>query len=221
MREIILDTETTGLDPAAGDRLVEIACLELVNHLPTGARFHRYLNPDRAVSAEAFRVHGLSDTFLAAQPRFAEVAEELLAFLGDARLVIHNADFDMGFLNAELGRLGHPRLGPERALDTLQMARRRFPGAQASLDALCKRFGIDNSGRSLHGAVLDAELLSEVYLELIGGRQATMELGQSAASVAAGRQRPVRPARPHAASTEELAAHEGLVQSLRDPVWRQ
>lgn len=221
MREIILDTETTGLDPAAGDRLVEIACLELVNHLPTGARFHRYLNPERIVSAEAFRVHGLSDAFLAGQPRFAEVAVELMAFLGDSRLVIHNADFDLGFLNAELGRLGHSRLGPERAIDTVQLARRRFPGAQASLDALCKRFAIDNSARSLHGAMLDAELLSEVYLELIGGRQATMELGHATTAAAAGRQRPVRPARPHAAGAEELAAHAALVASLRNPVWRQ
>src|SRR5690606_37349522 len=168
MREIILDTETTGLDPAAGDRIVEIACLELVNHLPTGRTFQRYLNPERAVSAGALEVHGLSDAFLAKQPRFADIVDQLLAFIGDATLVIHNAEFDVGFLNAELARCGRPPL-QGKVIDTLQMARQKFPGAQASLDALCRRFSIDNSARSKHGALLDSELLAEVYLELVGG----------------------------------------------------
>lgn len=171
MREIVLDTETTGLDPAEGHRIVEIGALELVNHIATGRQFHAYFNPERPMPAEAFAVHGLGDDFLAAQPRFAERVAELLDFLGDARLVIHNAAFDMRFLNAEFAARGLAPLPEARAIDTLEIARRRFPGAGNSLDALCRRFGIDNSGRSLHGALLDAQLLAEVYLELRGGRQ--------------------------------------------------
>jgi DNA polymerase-3 subunit epsilon len=171
MREIVLDTETTGFDPETGDRIVEIGAVELLNHLPTGETFHVYINPERAMPEGAFAVHGLSDEFLADKPVFAAVADDFLRFVGQARLVIHNAAFDLRFLNWELGQLGHPPFPDARAVDTLALARRRFPGASASLDALCRRFGIDNSGRTLHGALLDSQLLAEVYLELIGGRQ--------------------------------------------------
>lgn len=222
MREIILDTETTGLDPAAGDRIVEIACLELVNHLPTGRTFQRYLNPEREVSAGALEVHGLSDAFLAEQPRFADIVDEFLAFIGDATLVIHNAEFDVGFLNAELARCGRPPL-QGKVIDTLQMARQKFPGAQASLDALCRRFSIDNSARSKHGALLDSELLAEVYLELVGGRQVGLDLVLRSSAPAGSRgplaERIARPPRPHAPSPEELAAHAALVAKLKDPIW--
>jgi DNA polymerase-3 subunit epsilon len=179
MREIVLDTETTGLDPAEGHRIVEIAALELENHLPTGRIWHHYLNPDRPMPPEAFEVHGLSDDFLRDKPRFAALAADFLAFVGDGRLVIHNAAFDMRFLNAELAALGHPRLPDSQAIDTLQVARTRFPGAPASLDALCRRFGIDNTGRIRHGALLDCELLAEVWLELCGGRQPDLHLAAS------------------------------------------
>ena len=175
MREVVLDTETTGTD-AAGDRIVEIGAVELVNHIPTGRTFHAYVNPQRPMSRGAFEVHGLSDAFLADKPVFATVCDDLDAFLGDARLVIHNAAFDVGFLNAEFARLGRPALAMGRVLDTLSMARRRHPGAPASLDALCARYGIDNSRRTKHGALLDAEILAEVYIELIGGKQADLGL---------------------------------------------
>ncbi len=223
MREIVLDTETTGLDPASGHRVVEVACLELINHLPSGRQFQRYLNPERDVPDDAYAVHGLSAAFLADKPRFAEVAEDLLAFIGSAPLVIHNAEFDLRFLNAELALLGRPSLDPSAAVDTLQLARRKFPGAPASLDALCRRFGIDNSARGLHGALLDAELLSEVYLELIGGRQAGLDLVQAevmAAAATAASAGPARPPRPHAPSPDELAAHAALLDRLKRPIWR-
>jgi DNA polymerase-3 subunit epsilon len=186
MREVVLDTETTGLDPEAGDRLVEIGALELVNKVPTGRTFHRYINPQREVPQEAFDVHGLSNAFLSDKPLFADVATELAEFLGDAMLVIHNAAFDMKFLSAELGWTGHPPLPWARAVDTLDIARRRFPGAPTSLDALCRRFGVDNSGRVKHGALLDAELLAEVYLELVGGRQPDLTLTVVTSGAAAG-----------------------------------
>lgn len=219
MREIVLDTETTGLDPQTGDRIVEIGAVELVNHLPTRRTFHRYLDPQRHVPQEAFAVHGLSTEFLAGKPRFADVAAELVEFLGDARLVIHNAAFDMAFLNAELGRAGQAPLPLARAVDTLGLAKRRFPGAQNTLDALCRRFGIDNSGREKHGALLDSELLAEVYLELIGGRQPHLALsaivvagtGPSAAGW-------IPPPRPRALAPRltpaEAAAHARLVAEL-------
>jgi DNA polymerase-3 subunit epsilon len=187
MREIVLDTETTGLDPAEGHRIVEIACVELMNHVPTGQSFHRYVNPERPMPPEAFAVHGLSDEFLAQHPPFATVVDEFMGFIGADRLVIHNAEFDIKFINAELTRLGRPALGVPFA-DTLTMARRKFPGAQASLDALCRRFEIDLSARVKHGALLDCELLAAVYLELIGGRQpgfALMLDGAVAAAAAA------------------------------------
>ena len=220
MREIVLDTETTGLDPAEGHRLVEVAGVELVNHVPTGREFQRYLDPERDMPDGAFRVHGLSNAFLAGKPRFAEIVEEMFTFLGEARLVIHNAEFDLKFLNAELARLARPPLSPERAIDTVALARRRFPGARASLDALCQRFAIDLSGRTEHGALVDAKLLARVYLELVGGRQPGLELANTARSGAAGRGvRAVRPPRPHAPTAEELALHAEMVAWLKDPLW--
>ncbi|MDO8290772.1 MAG: DNA polymerase III subunit epsilon [Parvibaculum sp.] len=171
MRQIVLDTETTGLSPQSGDRLVEIGCLEIINQMPTGETFHKYINPERDVPIEAFNVHGLSAERLASEPRFVEIVDEFLEFIGDAPLIIHNASFDMSFINNELQMTGRSFIEAARAVDTLLIARKRFPGAQNSLDALCRRFGIDNSNRIKHGALLDAELLADVYLELMGGRQ--------------------------------------------------
>ena len=222
MREIVLDTETTGLDPNSGDRIVEIACVELINHLPSGERRHHYFNPDREMSADAQTVHGLTAAFLADKPRFAEKASELLAFIDGAPLVIHNAEFDMRFLNAELALAGLAPLPAGAAVDTMTLARRKFPGSPTSLDALCRRFGIDNSARDLHGALLDAELLAEVYLELIGGRQAGLDLIQAeaiAAAVEAAVHGPTRPPRPHAPSMEELAAHAAFLERIKQPIW--
>ncbi len=176
MREIVLDTETTGFEPSEGHRIVEIGAVELVNHMPTGRTFHHYLNPDRLMPREAFEVHGLSDDFLRDKPRFPDIAAAFLTFVGSAPLVIHNAAFDMKFLNAELARASMPALDLSRAIDTLLIARQRFPGAPASLDSLCRRFGVDNSSREKHGALLDSEILAEVYLELIGGRQPDLVL---------------------------------------------
>lgn len=225
MREIVLDTETTGLDPKAGHRIVEIGAVELVNHLPTGRSQQIYINPERDMPVEAFAVHGLSEEFLADKPTFAAIAETFLDFVEDATLVIHNAEFDLKFLNAELARLGKPALPPERAIDTVGMARRKFPGAQASLDALCRRFQIDLTDRTLHGALKDARLLSEVYLELIGGRQPGLALATgkgTAAATAAGMpatQKTQRAARPHAPTAEEEAAHAAFLETLKDPIW--
>jgi DNA polymerase III subunit epsilon len=176
MREIVLDTETTGLSPSEGHRIVEIGAVELINHIPSGEVFHTYINPERQMPKEAEAVHGLSDAKLKGEPIFKSIAEKFLAFIGDAPLVIHNADFDMEFLNAELSYLKLPHLPPERAIDTVKMSRKKFPMASASLDALCKRFGIDTSKRVKHGALVDAELLADVYLELIGGRQTALIL---------------------------------------------
>jgi DNA polymerase-3 subunit epsilon len=219
MREIVLDTETTGLEPAQGHRIIEIAALELMNHVPTGVHFHTYLDPEREVEAGAASVHGLTTEDLRGKPRFADIADEMLDFFGSAPLVIHNAPFDMGFLNAELRRADRPALPMSRAIDTLAMARRKFPGAPASLDALCKRFNVDTTGRELHGALIDADLLAQVYLELIGGRQPGLELerGEAAQAGAGGgrgqaRARPV-PLAPRL-TPEEAAAHEAFVGSL-------
>jgi DNA polymerase-3 subunit epsilon len=223
MREIVLDTETTGFDPLSGHRMVEIGCVEMVNHLPTGEVFHRYLNPERDMPEEAFKVHGLSAAFLSDKPLFAEVVADFLGFIADSPLVIHNAEFDMRFINAELTRLGFPTLPMSRSIDTVAMARKRFPGAQANLDALCRRFEIDNTHRTHHGALLDAELLAEVYLQLIGGRQPGLELAVGQASgPAAGRvrtPRTARPARPHAPTEDEAAAHAAFVGKLKSPLW--
>ena len=223
MREVVLDTETTGLEPAQGHRVVEVGAVELVNHIPSGKSFQRHLDPERDMPEDAERVHGLTRAFLAGHRRFAEEADALLAFIGDAKLVMHNASFDLGFLNAELERIGKPPIPPARTLDTLALARRKYPGAPASLDALCKRFGIDRSAREKHGALLDAALLTEVYLELIGGRQPRLELQRTAAAPpdAAGTPRAARARtpRPHAPSEAEATAHAAFVATLKDPIW--
>jgi DNA polymerase III subunit epsilon len=219
MREIILDTETTGLDPRQGNRVVEIGCLELINHVPTGAQYHTYLDPERDMPADAFAVHGLSAAFLTGKPVFAQVVEEFLDFVGDAKLVIHNAEFDLRFLNFELERLGFPTFPSNRSVDTVALARRKFPGAPASLDALCRRFNIDNSARTRHGALLDAELLAEVYLELIGGRQPGLGLVAAASAVVTQTTVVVRPARVHAPTPEELAAHAAFIAGMKEPLW--
>ena len=226
MREIVLDTETTGLDPVQGHRLVEIGCVELVNRIPSGQFFHRYVNPERDMPAEAFAVHGLSVDYLKDKPRFAEVVEELIAFIGDAPLVAHNAFFDLGFINAELERAGQALLARERLVDTLMLARRRHPGGPNRLDDLCTRYGIDLSRRTKHGALLDAELLAEVYVELIGGRQASLVLVESG-HVAAGNGRgaATAPARPQPLvprlTEAEREAHATFVATLGDSaIWR-
>ncbi len=230
MREIVLDTETTGMDPATGDRLVEIGCVELENHVATGRTLHLYLNPERDVPAEAVAVHGLTTGFLAGQPTFAEVVDKFVDFVGDDMLITHNADFDTKFLNAELRTLGFPALQPRRVTDTLMMARRKFPGSPANLDALCRRFNIDLSARTLHGALLDAQLLAEVYLELLGGRQRGLELDapsmravlQGGPATAAGTTaKAARPPRPHAATADEAAAHAAMLDKLKDAVWKK
>ena len=233
IREIVLDTETTGLSPDEGHRIIEIGALELINHMPTGKQLHLYIKPERDIDEAAERVHGISNAFLEDKPVFADIAQEFLDFIQDDVMVIHNASFDMGFINAELKRLGHATLPDNRALDTLMMARRKFPGAQASLDALCRRFNIDNTHRDLHGALIDADLLAEVYIELIGGRQPDLGLASAAIAkssdgsaglaqedgfeIIAG---PIRPVRPHEASAEELALHEAFIETLKDPIWR-
>ena len=220
MREIVIDTETTGLDHSVGHRIVEIACIELMNHMPTGRAFHRLVNPECEVSAEAFAVHGLSTEALREQPVFPAVVDEFLAFVGGDPLVIHNAEFDLGFINAELARCGKPALDLP-CVDTVQLARKRFPGAPASLDALCRRFTIDLSQRQKHSARLDAELLASVYLELIGGRQPGLDFAVQALNAAAGGavERVMRPPRPHAPSDAELAAHEAFLAKLKSPLW--
>ena len=226
-REIVLDTETTGLSPAAGDRLVEIGCVELINHIPSGQHYHVYINPQRSMPEEAFRVHGLSEEFLADKPLFKDVANDFRAFLGDAKLIIHNAPFDMGFLNAELEKAGQRPLS-NPVLDTVMLAREKHPGARVSLDAMCKHYGIDNSRRTLHGALLDSEILAEVYLELIGGKQVSLALmaenrvsGADAIAtrlVAARRPVPLGPR----ISADELAAHQAAIAKMGDEViWAQ
>jgi DNA polymerase III subunit epsilon len=226
MREIVLDTETTGLEPFKGDRLVEIGCVELVNRFPTGRTFHCYINPQRDMPAEAFAVHGLSAEFLRAHPVFEDVADELAAFIGDAPLVIHNAGFDVAFLNAELDRCKRPLIARDRLVDTLLLARRKHPNGSNRLDDLCVRYGIDNSRRTKHGALLDAEILAEVYLELIGARQAQLGLGETAAARGltdasvegfVGRPTPL----PPRLTAAERAAHAAFIETLgSEPLWR-
>jgi DNA polymerase III subunit epsilon len=227
MREIIFDTETTGFDPATGDRLVEIGCIELVNRVETGRTFHRYCNPQRPMPSAAERVHGLSDAFLADKPLFADIVDDFLAFIGDDSLLIaHNAEFDFGFVDAELTRCRRIKLDRARMVDTVAMARKLHPGAKHSLDALCMRYGIDRSHRTLHGALLDAELLTLVYIELTGGRQIGLGLADAAPDaeaalgfVAATGDRPFRPARPHAASAEELERHAKFIDGIKGALW--
>ena len=222
MREIVLDTETTGFDPAAGDRIVEIGAVELWNHVQTGETYHQYINPERAMPAEAFAVHGLGDEFLADKPVFAAIVDAFLDFVGDASLVIHNASFDMRFINAELGWVGRPEIPMSRAIDTLEIARRKYPGAGNSLDALCRRFGVDNGARDLHGALLDSELLAEVYLELTGGRQPDFGLAAVGAAGTGANGAPAwtpgarpRPLAPRI-TAEEARAHAAFVETLGD-----
>ena len=222
MREIVLDTETTGFKPEDGHRVIEIGCVELINHLPSGRTAQWYINPEREVPDDAVRVHGITTEFLADKPLFRDIVVAFLNFIGDAPLVAHNAAFDVNFLNAELKRLALPGVTPGRTvIDTVQLARQKFPGAGASLDALCKRFGIDNSGRSLHGALLDSTLLAEVYLELLGGRQTGFALAApgGATQTQARAPRTPRPARPHAPSAEDAAAHLELLKKLKGPLW--
>lgn len=226
-REIVLDTETTGLSPQQGDRLVEIGCVELINHIPSGRHYHVYVNPQRSMPEEAFRVHGLSEEFLSDKPLFAAVAKDFREFIGDATLVIHNAPFDMGFLNAELEKTGQPRL-TNKVIDTVMVAREKHPGARVSLDALCKHYGIDNSRRTLHGALLDSEILAEVYLELIGGKQVSLaliaETRVSGADAIATRttvaRRPV--ALPSRLTPAEAEAHAAAIAKMgADAIWAQ
>src|SRR6516225_7906163 len=211
LREVVVDTETTGVDLANGDRVIEIGCVEIVNRIPTGREFHRYLNPDRDVNQDALAVHGLSREFLRDKPLFQDIADEWLAFLGDAPIVMHNASFDMGFLNAELQRVPKPPLTPERVVDTLLLARRRHPAGPNSLDALCKRYGIDNSERIKHGALMDSLLLASVYVELLGERQATLGLGGQGEPQTALELRMVPAlARPHPLPSRLMEAGEAL-----------
>jgi DNA polymerase-3 subunit epsilon len=232
MREIIFDTETTGLSPANGDRIVEIGCVELVNRVETGRTFHSYFNPGRAMPSEAEMVHGLSDRFLADKPPFDEVCEELLDFIADSPMVAHNAAFDFGFINSELGQCGRPTVCMTRMVCTLSLARQKFPGAKHSLDALCTRFGVDRSIRIKHGALIDAQLLAQVYVELTGGRQ--IGLGLVAELVEEGQPVPaaatleeativatIRPPRPHAPSEEELARHSAFLARINNPIWNR
>jgi DNA polymerase-3 subunit epsilon len=227
MREIIFDTETTGLNPAGGDRMVEIGCIELINRVETGRSFHAYFNPERPMPSEAEAVHGLSDIFLSDKPRFVEKAEELLAFVGDSPLVAHNAAFDFGFLNHELQHCARDPICLSRMIDTLTLARSRHPGAKHSLDALCTRFGVDRSQRVKHGALLDAQLLAQVYVELTGGRQIGLSLGSVLAAaevetIASSQvARVVRPPRPHAPSDEERTRHRSFIARLTSPLWER
>ena len=228
MREIVFDTETTGLDPKTGDRMVEIGCVEMVNLVPTGATFHAYYNPERDMPAGAEAVHGLSAAFLSDKPLFRDSFQELLDFLGDAPLIAHNAGFDFGFLNAELTLCGREPVCMTRMVDTVQIAKKRHPGAKLSLDALCTRYGIDRSHRVKHGALLDAELLAQVYVELKGGRQIGLELAADAAKAEApvelvavrkAPEGPRREARPHAPTVEELARHREFMAGIENPLW--
>ncbi len=229
MREIVFDTETTGLSPIMGDRLVEIGCVELVNKVETGRTFHAYFNPGRPMPSDAEAVHGLSTIFLSDKPKFQDKIEELLTFLGHSPLVAHNAAFDFGFLNHEMGHCSRPSICMTRMVDTLALARGRHPGAKHSLDALCTRYGVDRSLRVKHGALIDAQLLAQVYVELSGGRQIGLGLGNdtrrdgriSAASVSRSPARTAREARPHAASADELTRHAEFVRTLKNPIWNR
>jgi DNA polymerase-3 subunit epsilon len=230
MREIIFDTETTGLSPLTGDRMVEIGCVEMINRMPTGRTFHAYFNPGRSMPSGAEAVHGLTDIFLSDKPGFHERCEDLLEFLGDSLLVAHNASFDFGFLNHELNLCGRPLVCLTRMIDTLAIARQRHPGAKHSLDALCTRFGVDRSLRVKHGALIDAQLLAQIYIELTGGRQIGLSLaansfspGAAAASALADAMptRPVRPPRAHAPTEDELMRHAEFLRAIADPIWNR
>ena len=236
MREVVLDTETTGISAADGHRIIEIGAMELINHTPTGKNLHLYVNPERDIEDGAFAIHGISLDFLADKPVFADIADQLMQFVGEDQMVIHNAGFDMGFINAELARLSFPEYPMSRAVDTLAMARKRFPGSQANLNALCRRFEIDNSHRDLHGALVDADLLTEVYIELLGGRQPDLSLNE--APTRPGSQKlanetsmeqlgfriqhdSARFARPHGPSDAEIEAHESFLSKITNPIWKR
>jgi len=234
MREIALDTETTGISPRDGHRIIEIGALELMHHLPTGRKLHLYINPEREIDEGAVAVHGITSDFLADKPVFADIVDEFMCFVGDDPMVIHNASFDMSFINAELKRLGRPGLPMAQSVDTLMMARKKFPGAQANLDALCRRFEIDNSHRDLHGALVDADLLAAVYIELLGGRQPSLSLEPDSQNQAADEGTPnnmnpklsphlvtkaMRPIRAHAPTAEELKAHAKFLEEVKSPIW--
>lgn len=223
MREIVLDTETTGMDPAKGDRLVEIGCVELENYLPTGKHYHVYINPERDIPAEATAVHGITNEHVKDKHTFGEIVGDFMDFIGDARLVIHNAEFDCKFLNSELKTFGFPSLDHRRVVDTLKIAREKFPGSPGNLDALCRRFGIDNSSRTFHGALLDSQLLAEVYLELLGGRQRGLAINEThirLETVQEFKQRKYREPRVFAVSEEEKTAFEAMLDKLKNPLWR-
>ncbi|MBY0281923.1 MAG: DNA polymerase III subunit epsilon [Alphaproteobacteria bacterium] len=221
MREIILDTETTGLSPAQGHRIIEIGCIELFNHLPTGKFFHAYINPERDVPEISTKITGLTTEFLKPHPIFEKIVHDFLSFIGDDPLVIHNADFDMAFLNAELGRVNLPVLPKSRAIDTLYMARQKFPGSPASLDALCKRFNVDLSKRDKHGALLDSELLAQVYLELLGGRQRSLELieTQEVTVIEIEETKTTHPVRVFEVSEVEKSRHQEFLSQIKSPLW--
>jgi DNA polymerase-3 subunit epsilon len=232
MREIVFDTETTGLSPLAGDRMVEIGCVELFNRCETGRTFHAYFNPERDMPSGAEAVHGLSERFLSDKPRFHEKVEELLEFIGDSPMIAHNASFDFAFINHELNNCGRPLVCTSRMVDTLAIARQRHPGAKHSLDALCTRFGVDRTARVKHGALIDAQLLAQVYVELTGGRQIGLSLGAgaevqdlehevTAAQVASAITVTVRPPRPHAPTEDELVRHAAFLSTLSDPIWHR
>jgi DNA polymerase-3 subunit epsilon len=231
MREIVFDTETTGLSPLNGDRVVEIGCVELFNRCETGRHFHSYFNPGRSMPSEAEAVHGLSEKFLSDKPLFADMVEDLLMFIGEAPMIAHNAAFDFGFINHELGACGRPSVCMSRMVDTLSIARQKFPGAKHSLDALCTRFGVDRSQRIKHGALLDAQLLAQVYVELTGGRQIGLglvaELVEEPAAAEAvaialdAAPLTIHPARPHGPSDEELARHAAFLAKIKDPIWNR
>lgn len=228
MREIALDTETTGMDPLDGDRIVEIGCVEMENHVPTGKTLQLYINPERAIPAEATAIHGITDDFVKDKPTFLKVYSEFIEFIGDAKLIIHNAEFDMKFINWELENVGAKPIGWKNVLDTLGMARQKFPGSPANLDALCRRFDIDNTERTYHGALLDSELLAEVYLDLLGGRQRGLSLDENEKSAKSqlkgggkGATRQPREPRPFAPNAQELEAHADLLEKLNNPLWEE
>ncbi len=220
MREIILDTETTGLDPKMGHRLVEIGAVELINHTPTGVNYQTYINPERDVDPGAQEIHGLTNEFLKQHPTFGDISAEFIDFLSNSTLVIHNAPFDLAFINMELNRLGEPSISSERVIDTLVLARKKFPGAQANLDALCRRFAIENRHRELHGALVDAALLADVYIELIGGKEPTLGLSaKKTNTVAENTTRVYQKPRSFPVTEEELELHRAFVKTLINPIW--
>ena len=224
MREIVLDTETTGMDPSQGDRIIEIGCVELVNHVATGKTYHQYINPERDVPPEAVAVHGLTEEFLKDKPTFGEIVGDFTDFIAGGTLVIHNAEFDVKFINAELALFGFPSVDWKLVVDTLAIARKKFPGSPANLDALCRRFDVDNSGRDFHGALLDAQLLADVYLELLGGRQHGLGIEQRVANKtnqAQRKEKTFREARVFQVTQAERAAHQKMLEELKDPLWKE